>query len=61
MDLPLGLFIDTDYGSTDLVLEPGDRLVVVTDGMLERGAATLDLIAEIGRPGRSTRAKPPAG
>ena len=27
----------------------GDRLVVVTDGMLERGAATLDLIAEIGQ------------
>ena len=49
VNLPLGLFIDTDYESTDLVLERGDRLVVVTDGMLERGAATLDLIAEIGQ------------
>jgi len=47
VDLPLGLFQDTVYGSTDLVLETGDRLVLVTDGMLERNAATLDLVAEI--------------
>src|SRR4051794_20249015 len=40
VDLPLGLFPDTVYGSTDLALEPGDRLVLVTDGMLERNAAT---------------------
>ena len=49
MNLPLGMFADTTYRSTDLALEPGDRLVLVTDGMLERNAATLDLIAEIGR------------
>ena len=49
VDLPLGMFADTEYRSTDLVLEPGDRLVLVTDGMLERGAATLDLTAEISR------------
>ena len=47
VNLPLGMFADTDYRSTDLDLEPGDRLVLVTDGMLERNAATLDLIAEI--------------
>jgi serine phosphatase RsbU (regulator of sigma subunit) len=47
VELPLGLFQDTVYSSTDLVLEPGDRLVLVTDGMLERNAATLDLVAEI--------------
>ncbi len=47
VDFPLGLFPDTVYRSTDLPLEPGDRLVLVTDGMLERNAATLDLIAEI--------------
>jgi serine phosphatase RsbU (regulator of sigma subunit) len=47
VDLPLGMFTDTDYRSADLVLEPGDRLLLVTDGMLERNAANLDLRAEI--------------
>jgi serine phosphatase RsbU (regulator of sigma subunit) len=45
--VPLGLFPDAEYHSTELVLEPGDRLVIVTDGMLERNAAALDLEAEI--------------
>ena len=45
--LPLGLFEDAVYEAVDLVLRPGDRLVMVTDGMLERNAAALDLIAEI--------------
>jgi serine phosphatase RsbU (regulator of sigma subunit) len=49
VDLPLGMFADTEYRSTNLVLEPGDRLVLVTDGMLERGAAILDLTAEVSR------------
>lgn len=53
--LPLGLFLDASYGSVNLVLEPGDRLVFVTDGMLERNAAALDLAAEI----RETRALQP--
>nr|WP_272955471.1 PP2C family protein-serine/threonine phosphatase [Pedococcus badiiscoriae] len=47
VDVPFGMFADTAYTSTDIPLQPGDRLVMVTDGMLERGAATLDLIAEI--------------
>ena len=46
-DLPFGLFADTTYRCTELALEPGDRLVLVTDGMLERNAATLDLVAAI--------------
>ena len=46
-DLPLGLFSDADYRITDLRLQPGDRVVFITDGMLERNAAALDLIAEI--------------
>lgn len=50
VDLPLGLFPDTAYGSTDLVLAPGDRLVIVTDGMLERTAAH-DLSLEINKTG----------
>lgn len=45
--LPLGLFADVSYQETELLLQPGDRLVFVTDGMLERGAAALDLVAEI--------------
>ena len=48
--LPLGLFPDTAYGSTDVVLAPGDRLVIVTDGMLERTAAH-DLPLEINKSG----------
>ena len=47
VDLPLGLFADTTYRGTELVLHPGDRLVLVTDGMLERNAAGLDLAQEI--------------
>lgn len=42
-DLPLGLFAGTTYRSTVVPLEVGDRVVVVTDGMLERAAAAVDL------------------
>lgn len=61
VDLPLGMFVDTAYRSTDLVLAPGDRLVLVTDGMLERNAANLDLRAGIAdtrglHPREATRA-----
>jgi serine phosphatase RsbU (regulator of sigma subunit) len=45
--LPMGMFHDEEYSTTDLCLQPGDRVVFVTDGMLERNAAALDLIAEI--------------
>ena len=43
VDLPMGLFAATTYRGTQLTLSPGDRLVIVTDGMLERNAANLDL------------------
>jgi serine phosphatase RsbU (regulator of sigma subunit) len=46
-DLPFGLFLDTSYRSTVIALNPGDRLVVVTDGMLERNAAGIDLSTAI--------------
>ncbi len=42
-DLPLGMFAGSTYRSTDITLRLGDRLVLVTDGMLERNAADLDL------------------
>jgi serine phosphatase RsbU (regulator of sigma subunit) len=47
VELPMGQFPDSPYHCTELVLSPGDRLVVVTDGMLERNAATLDLPAAV--------------
>ena len=46
-NLPLGMFPDTVYEHTELNLEPGDRCVLVTDGMLERNAAAIDLPAAI--------------
>ncbi len=45
VDLPFGMFDTTAYRDTDVPLEPGDRLAFVTDGMLERNAADLDLPA----------------
>jgi serine phosphatase RsbU (regulator of sigma subunit) len=39
--LPMGLFTDTRYRESTLTLEPGDRIVFVTDGMLERTAVDL--------------------
>ncbi|MBB6628225.1 serine/threonine-protein phosphatase [Nocardioides sp. KIGAM211] len=50
-NLPLGLFADAAYDSTEVVLQPGDRLVLVTDGMLERHVASVDLPGAI----RATR------
>lgn len=50
-DLPLGLFADSTYRSTTVSLVARDRVVVVTDGMLERAAASLDLAEHI----RATR------
>jgi serine phosphatase RsbU (regulator of sigma subunit) len=47
VDLPMGLFAESPYRGTELGLSPGDRLVVVTDGMLERNAASVDLPAVI--------------
>ena len=47
--LPMGLFPDAEYSASELQLEAGDRVVFVTDGMLERNAAALDLMAEIGQ------------
>lgn len=42
-DLPFGMMKEGDYREQSLQLEPGDRLVLVTDGMLERNATTLDI------------------
>ncbi|GAA2149707.1 PP2C family protein-serine/threonine phosphatase [Nocardioides koreensis] len=47
VDLPLGLFEDTTYRASRITLTPGDRVVFVTDGMLERNAVGVDLSAAI--------------
>ena len=47
VDLPLGLFHQTGYRAHRVQLEPGDRLVLLTDGMLERKAGWVDLPAAI--------------
>ena len=49
VDLPMGLFPESTYRSTRLTLSPGDRVVIVTDGMLERRAANMDLPRAIQR------------
>ena len=43
VDLPFGMFGETSYGNTHLELEPGDRVVFVTDGMLERNVKSVDI------------------
>ena len=49
VNLPFGMFTDTAYESAAVQLEPGDRIVLVTDGMLERGAEAIDLPGAIRR------------
>jgi serine phosphatase RsbU (regulator of sigma subunit) len=48
-DFPLGLFDGSTYRLTTVPLQPGDRLVIVTDGMLERAAASVDLEVHVRR------------
>ena len=47
VDLPFGVRAGTAYQLQDFPLEPGDRLVFVTDGMQERNAATFDVAAAL--------------
>lgn len=48
IDLPMGAVSDTRYRVTEIPLEEGDRVVFVTDGMLERNATNVDLIRCLG-------------
>lgn len=47
VDAPFGVLRDGTYRTTDVPLRPDDRLILLTDGMLERGAARLDLPARL--------------
>lgn len=49
VDPPLGLFAGTTFRRSRIALEAGDRIVMVTDGMLERNAASLDVEAALAR------------
>lgn len=40
--LPFGLAVDTNYNVQEVMLQAGDRLVFLTDGLLERNAADVD-------------------
>jgi len=44
-DPPFGIVRDHAYQLQPLSLQPGDRLMFITDGMLERNAASLDIEA----------------
>ena len=44
-DPPFGIVRDHDYRVQPLPLQPGDRLMFLTDGMLERNAANVDIRA----------------
>jgi hypothetical protein len=56
VNLLLGVDPDTPYSETELALEPGDRLMMFTDGLIERHRRTVDagvhqLIEAAHRPG----------
>ena len=56
--MPLGMFANADFGVGELYLEPGDALVVYTDGVSEAtdtsgGMYGVQRVRELARTGRS--------
>jgi serine phosphatase RsbU (regulator of sigma subunit) len=49
VDMPFGLYPGRDLRVQHVRLDPGDRVVLVTDGMLERNAENLDLRTMLSR------------
>jgi serine phosphatase RsbU (regulator of sigma subunit) len=47
-DAPFGIVRDIDYRVQRLPLEPGDRLMFLTDGMTERNAVDVEALIEAG-------------
>jgi hypothetical protein len=60
-DVVFGLFPDVGYDVHELMLEPGDRLVLLTDGMLERNAAERCRPPTARRPRRAASSRDRAG
>jgi serine phosphatase RsbU (regulator of sigma subunit) len=52
VDPPFGVVPGMRFLVQQFPLEPGDRLVFLTDGMLERNAATLDVAAALAETAR---------
>ncbi|MBB5867638.1 serine phosphatase RsbU (regulator of sigma subunit) [Allocatelliglobosispora scoriae] len=47
LNFPLGMFVEAEFEAGSIALEPGDRLVLLTDGMRDRDAAALDIPAHL--------------
>jgi serine phosphatase RsbU (regulator of sigma subunit) len=47
VEVPFGVVPGKQFQVQDFPLEPGDRIVLLTDGMQERNAATLDVAAAL--------------
>ncbi|MFB9387465.1 PP2C family protein-serine/threonine phosphatase [Pseudonocardia petroleophila] len=48
IDLPFGIYPGSRHGVQELQLRPGDRLLFVTDGVLDRNSAHVDVPAVLG-------------
>ena len=63
VEAPFGVTPGKDFQLQPFPLEPGDRIVLLTDGMQERNAASLDVADGAGGHGRPAPAggRPRAG
>ena len=52
-DLPLGILSESTFRVTEHQLQERDRVVFITDGMLERNARNLDIVSAIGETANS--------
>ncbi len=48
IDLPFGVYAGTRFTLQHIALEPGDRILFVTDGVLDRNSAHVDVPAVLG-------------
>lgn len=53
IDMPFGVYPDTSFTLQRTTLLPGDRLIMVTDGVLDRNSAHVDVPTVLGRTATS--------